>query len=89
MKEIVATVTQRSQVTIPAEVRRVLGIKPRDKVAFEIDNNDQVRLVPARFTLESAYGSVKSMATPEEFEDVSSAAKEEHAKEAVRKMRRP
>ena len=88
MKEIVATVTQRSQVTIPAEVRRALGIKPRDKVAFEIDN-DQVRLVPARFTLESAYGSVKSMATPEGFEDVSSAAKEEHAKEAVRKMRRP
>ena len=31
MKEYAATVTQRSQVTLPAEVRRLLGIKARDK----------------------------------------------------------
>ena len=30
MKEITTTLTQRSQVTVPAEVRRLLGLKPRD-----------------------------------------------------------
>ncbi len=53
MKEIVTTVTQRGQVTLPAEVRRLLGIKPREKVAFRIDGNE-VRLAPASFTLETA-----------------------------------
>ena len=58
MKEFVASITQRSQVTIPARVRRAQGLKARDKVAFTIEH-DGVRLKPARFTLESAYGSVK------------------------------
>lgn len=87
MKEVIVTVTQRSQVTIPAAVRRALGIKPRDKVAFEIED-DQVRLVPAKFTLESAYGSVKPISTPENFEEISRSVKEEHADEAVRRMQR-
>ena len=60
MKELVTTITQRSQVTLPAEVRRVLGLKPRDQVAFTIEGSD-VRLVPAQFTLESAYGSVEPL----------------------------
>lgn len=58
LKEIIATISERRQVTIPAEVRRILGLKPRQKVAFAIDNG-QVRLVPASFTLEAAFGSVK------------------------------
>ena len=36
MREITTTLTQRSQVTVPAEVRRLLGLKPRDKVTFTI-----------------------------------------------------
>lgn len=57
-KEIITTVTQRGQVTIPAEVRKLLGTKPRDKVSFRVENGE-VHLVPVRFTLASAYGSVK------------------------------
>ena len=48
MKQFTATTTQRNQVTIPAEVRRRLGIKPRDKVAFTIDDTGTVRLAAAR-----------------------------------------
>ena len=36
MREITASVTERGQVTIPAEVRKALGIKARDKVSFVI-----------------------------------------------------
>ena len=79
MKEIVTTITQRSQVTLPAEVRRVLGLKPRDKVAFAIDDNGEVRLVPAQFTLETAYGSVEPLHRPEDFERMTRDAKEAKA----------
>ena len=58
MKEVLTTLTQRGQVTVPAEVRRILHLKPNDKVAFRIED-DQVRLVPVKFTVETAFGSVK------------------------------
>jgi AbrB family looped-hinge helix DNA binding protein len=79
MKEIVTSLTQRGQVTVPAEVRRLLGLKSRDKVAFAIDN-DQVRLVPVTFTVESAYGSVKPRNRPEDFKALSRAAREERVR---------
>lgn len=87
MKEITTTITQRGQVTIPAEVRRVLGVKPRDKVAFTIKDNE-VRLSPALFTLESAYGSVKPSHRPEDFEKLSRKAKDAKAENTLRKMRK-
>ena len=85
MKEIVTTITQRSQVTIPAEVRRVLGVKPGDRVAFIIEDGG-VRLAPAPFSLESAYGSVKPVETPENFEEISRIAKEAKAEKTVRTL---
>ncbi len=85
MREIIATVTQRGQVTIPAEVRRLLGTKARDKVAFQIEG-DQVRLAPARFTLQTAYGSVEPLQRPEDFKEITRKAKEEHVERMVRKM---
>lgn len=83
--EITTTITQRGQVTIPAQVRRVLGLKPRDKVTFTIEGNE-VRLVPASFNLESAYGSVKPSQRPENFEELSQAAKDAKAEETLRKL---
>ena len=51
MKEITTTTTQRNQVTIPVEVRRLLGLKPGDKVAFTIEDGGKVRLAAASFSL--------------------------------------
>ena len=85
MKQITASITQRGQVTIPAEVRRLLGIKPRGKVAFHIYDGE-VRLAPVEFTLETAYGSVKPINRPEDFKKLIREAMEEHAEEVVRKM---
>ncbi len=78
MKEIVTTMTQRGQVTVPSEVRRLLGLKPRDKVAFSIED-DKVQLLPARFTLESAFASVKPATRTRDFRSVSRAARDEKA----------
>ncbi len=38
----ISTVTQKGQVTIPAAVRDVLGVKPYEKVAFFLKNNTVV-----------------------------------------------
>ncbi len=83
MKEIVTTMTQRGQVTVPAEVRRMLGLQPRDKVAFTIDEGE-VRLLPAKFTLESAYGSVPPLARPVSDREMARIAKEERARRTGR-----
>jgi AbrB family looped-hinge helix DNA binding protein len=87
VKEVLTTLTQRGQVTVPAEVRRILHLKPKDKVAFQIEDN-QVRIVAAKFTLESAFGSVTPRSHPEDFEAISKAAKDEHAEKVIQKMRR-
>jgi antitoxin PrlF len=81
-----STITTKGQVTIPAEIRRHLGVGEHDQVAFVIEN-DQVRLQPVEFTLESAYGSVEPMAHPEDFEALTTRAKEERAKRAVAKLK--
>ena len=86
MKEITRTTTQRNQVTIPIEVRRLLGLKPRDKVAFTIDDEGEVRLAAAPFSLESAYGSVKPSSSPEDFDAITREAKAAKAADTAREL---
>ncbi len=85
MKEITTTLTQRSQVTVPAEVRRLLGLKPRGKVTFTIAEGE-VRLKPVAYSLESAYGSVKPSRRPEDFDALSRAARDGKAERTRQKM---
>lgn len=86
MRSFTMSTTQRNQVTIPGEVRRHLGIKPRDKVSFTIENNGSVRLCKAPFTLETAYGSVKASEDHRDIEDIIRMAKEEKAADLVDEM---
>ena len=88
MKEITATITQRGQVTIPAEVQRMLGLKARGKVTFAIDG-DQVRLIPAAFTLETAFGSVPPLPAGADLEMQIREAKEEKIARDLRRMGEP
>lgn len=88
MREFVASVTERGQVTIPAEVRRVLGTKPRTKVVFRIEGG-RVELAPVEFTLETAMGSVKPVSRPEDFDAISRDAKAEHVDRFIERMREP
>jgi AbrB family looped-hinge helix DNA binding protein len=43
MRELTSRVTSKGQITLPVEIRRLLRIEPRDRVAFIVDG-DQVRL---------------------------------------------
>ncbi|MEA2510696.1 MAG: prlF antitoxin for toxin YhaV toxin [Thermomicrobiales bacterium] len=86
MRTIDATVTSQGQVTIPAEVRRKLGLAKRAKVTFVI-TDDRVELLPPRFTLESVFGSVDPLPNQSvDFDREIEEAMEDHADEVVRKL---
>lgn len=86
MTQVVTTMTQRGQVTVPAEVRRLLDLHPGDKVVFEITDGD-VRIAPASFTLETAFGSVKRRTRTTDYKRISRDARDEKAEREVRKLR--
>ncbi|MGN6360680.1 MAG: AbrB/MazE/SpoVT family DNA-binding domain-containing protein, partial [Thermomicrobiales bacterium] len=46
MKEMLATLTSKGQLTVPAEVRRQLGLKQGDKVAFMLKDGQVTLHVP-------------------------------------------
>ncbi|HYI14058.1 MAG TPA: type II toxin-antitoxin system PrlF family antitoxin [Thermomicrobiales bacterium] len=49
MKEFVASLTSKGQITIPVEVRRHLGVSERDKLAFVIDDDGRVHVEPLEY----------------------------------------
>lgn len=57
--QFTTSVTQKGQATIPAPIRKRLGIKPNTKIVFELGNNNSASITPVVdfFTLK---GSVKS-----------------------------
>jgi AbrB family looped-hinge helix DNA binding protein len=62
------SVTQKGQVTIPANVRQALGLKPRDKVRFELDPEHGVAILRrAPSSILELYGSVTPKKRPEDF----------------------
>ena len=62
---------------------REMGVKPRDKVAFIIEDGG-VRLGSAPFSLDLAYGSVKPVEMPEDFLKISREVKDAKAEKTAR-----
>jgi antitoxin PrlF len=57
-----ATISSKNQITVPAEVRKRLGLGAGDKVSFEFDDGG-VRLSPAkRLTVAELFGSFPPLA---------------------------
>jgi AbrB family looped-hinge helix DNA binding protein len=78
MTKFSATMTQQGKVTIPASIRRKLGLRPGDKVVFTI-NEDEVTLTLGAPSLEEIFGSVKPINRPEDFAQLIQKAKAERA----------
>jgi antitoxin PrlF len=78
MKAIPATITSKGQVTIPVEVRRHLGLKERDKIAFVIEPDGPVTLkVPAFPTIQSLRGIAGSLPQPMPWREVLQTARDD------------
>jgi AbrB family looped-hinge helix DNA binding protein len=83
---LLTTMTQRGQITVPARIRRMLAVKPRQQLGFEIKGNE-VHLVPVTATLESIYGSVTPKNRPENFDALIHQAK--RAKKVFNQTKQP
>lgn len=66
MAKLETTVTQKGQVTIPKSIRERLGLKPRDRVAFETEG-EVVTIRRAASKALAGYGSVGPRKRPEDF----------------------
>lgn len=86
-KEITASVTERGQVTIPAEIRKLLGIEQRGQVTFRVDNGE-ITLMRPRFTIDSAFGSITPLRRPEDWEARKQEALEAKSADEGRGVRR-
>lgn len=88
MRALQATITARGQVTIPAAVRRALGVGAGEKVVFELEDSGEVRLVPIRYSVESSYGAVPAIGREEDLKAVSREAREDRADDVTRDLGR-
>jgi looped-hinge helix DNA binding domain, AbrB family len=85
MKESLATITAKGQVTIPAEIRKALELKPRDKVAFILDQGE-VKLEPSSSALRAGFGAVKPRRKPEDFKELRGEVQKWVAQKAEEKL---
>lgn len=69
MIELETRVTKKGQVTIPVGIRRILGLKPRDKVRFEVED-DVVKLRRAPSKILAGYGAIQPIERPEDFKKI-------------------
>jgi antitoxin PrlF len=57
-----ARITSKGQITVPREVRRILGVRAGDRLLFESDGNG-VRVRPVRS--KSAFSKYRGIGNPE------------------------
>lgn len=84
-QNLIRGTTRKGQVTIPVEIRRLLGIKPQDRVVFSVVDG-RVTLSAAPETLRSAFGAVEPLQRPEDFGALRDRAIEDKAARTIEEM---
>src|SRR5581483_7375501 len=88
MREIVSTVTSKGQVTIPAEIRRLLSLQTHDKLVFVIDADGFVRLRAPQFKSASEISGIGGqLDQPLSWHEMRDIVREERAEEFRRENR--
>lgn len=81
-----STITQKGQVTIPIEIREQLGLKPKDRVRFDIEDGVVV-MKPVESKILTYYGSVP-MKLPDDDRALREEIERAFADEVVDRLRR-
>lgn len=89
MREFIGSVSPKGQITLPMEIRRELGIKPKDKVAVTIDEESVKGIKGVRVTLVSArlaesFQAVPALKASLTLQEMTREATEEHALHVAR-----
>jgi len=72
------TITTKGQVTLPAELRKSVGIEPGDKVVIEVEDGEIVVRRSAKSWRDS-YRSIPAVEHPVTLEEMTEIAADEHA----------
>ncbi|MDQ3692484.1 MAG: AbrB/MazE/SpoVT family DNA-binding domain-containing protein [Chloroflexota bacterium] len=88
MREYVAKMTSKGQLTLPAAVRRELGLDPGDRITIVV-NNQQAELRRLEHNVMSVFGMIPSPPglVTEDFDDLIEEAMSTHADTVVQRMR--
>ena len=86
MADMVSSVSPKGQVTVPVQIRRLLGIKPKDKVAFRVEGK-RVELTPARTRLDESYMAIPALKRKRSWKEVEAAVADEQAAHAAEEGR--
>lgn len=84
-KEILSSVSQKGQVTIPLEVRKRLGVEAKDKVAFRIER-DEIKIVSVASSLEKSFQAIPALKKKMSVEQMVEIAANEHAQKVVNEL---
>ena len=76
MRQIRTRITKGGQITLPAEVRKLLGVQVLEEVVFNIGDHE-VTLSRPKYTLEEIAGSVGPPTRTEDFERLIREAQDE------------
>jgi AbrB family looped-hinge helix DNA binding protein len=68
-----ATVTSKGQITIPAEVRRALGLKPGSRLSFVRMDDGTYEISPATGSVVTLKGFITSPTRPVTLEEIDDA----------------
>ena len=82
MREFFSSVSTKGQITLPAEVRSRLGLRPKDIVSIRLEEAG-VLVRPAAATLAAGFQSIPPLKTPRGLEEMTEIAADEQAEEAV------
>jgi AbrB family looped-hinge helix DNA binding protein len=68
MKEQLTTVTRKGQITVPAEIRKALGLQIGDRVAVSLDDEGtlQATLRPVRSVADMTFGAIQPHRQPDD-----------------------
>ena len=86
-EEYIRTVTQKGQVTIPANIRKILGVGPNDKVAFILEGN-KIQITSTKSVVERTAGAFKSDKPTRTVTELREDAEQAIAEEAVERVKR-
>ena len=83
MSDLLSSVSPKGQVTIPVEIRRLLGVKPKDRVAFRVVEG-HVQIHPVGAALDELYQAVRPLPRRRSWKEIEAIAREEAAESAAR-----
>ncbi|MEM7589536.1 MAG: AbrB/MazE/SpoVT family DNA-binding domain-containing protein [Myxococcota bacterium] len=78
-------ITSKGQTTIPADIRRSLGLSAHDRLGYELDG-DRLIVYPLRGTILDHRGTVKPRNRPEDFRAIREQVMEEVACDIAKKL---